>query len=311
MPIQYETVSYQNFGTCLKITGEAAELLVTLDVGPRIISYRLQGMENVFFEDIGRQVSNSGAVYDTHYKKGAVWYLYGGHRLWVAPELAPNTYFPDNEPVEYRVGENGVTFFQRPQTENGVACRLHVSLDEATSHVRLCHEVQNIGSQPRTLSPWPITVMAPGGVEILKLPTEQTGLLPNRMLAFWPYSSLTDSRLQLGEQYIVLRQDEAADGAFKMGLNNTCGSAAYLVRGCLFVMEHPHNPEGRYPDFGASFETYTSPLILEMETLGELAELQPGETALHEESFRLFPTKLTPEEVDEKTLASLAMFFGL
>ena len=109
----------------------------------------------------------------------------------------------------------------------------------------------------------------------------------------------------------MLRQDPAANGAFKMGLNNTRGCAAYLVRGCLFVKEHPHNPEGRYPDFGASFETYTSPLLLEMETLGELTELQPGETALHEESFRLFPTKLTPEEVSEKTLADLAMFFGL
>ena len=30
-----------------------------------------------------------------------VWYAYGGHRIWCAPEKMPETYYPDNEAVPY------------------------------------------------------------------------------------------------------------------------------------------------------------------------------------------------------------------
>ena len=44
----------------------------------------------------------------------------------------------------------------------------------------------------------------------------------------------------------------------------------------------------RYPDFGCNFEVFTNPDFLELETLGPLVELQPGEVVEHVEHWWLF-----------------------
>jgi hypothetical protein len=44
----------------------------------------------------------------------------------------------------------------------------------------------------------------------------------------------------------------------------------------------------RYPDGGCNFELFTNPEFLELETLGPLVELKPGEMAEHVERWWLF-----------------------
>ena len=43
----------------------------------------------------------------------------------------------------------------------------------------------------------------------------------------------------------------------------------------------------RYPDFGCNFEVFTNPDFLELETLGPLVELRPGEVVEHVERWWL------------------------
>ena len=45
---------------------------------------------------------------------------------------------------------------------------------------------------------------------------------------------------------------------------------------------------GDYPDFGCSFETFTNADFLELETLGPLATLAPGESLTHTERWTAF-----------------------
>jgi hypothetical protein len=74
------------------LSNDHAELLVTLDVGPRILHFALTGGDNVLraFAD---QVGTCG-------EKEFV--ARGGHRLWVSPETE-RTYAPDNSSVEYEL----------------------------------------------------------------------------------------------------------------------------------------------------------------------------------------------------------------
>ena len=74
----------------LRLTNGEVELIVTLDVGPRVIRYGYVDGPNVFkeYED---QLGKSGEV---------EWQIRGGHRLWVAPEDLTRTYAPDNQPVQ-------------------------------------------------------------------------------------------------------------------------------------------------------------------------------------------------------------------
>jgi hypothetical protein len=43
----------------------------------------------------------------------------------------------------------------------------------------------------------------------------------------------------------------------------------------------------RYPDRGAQVEVFTNDQMLELETLGPLASLAPGESAEHEEQWTI------------------------
>ncbi len=44
----------------------------------------------------------------------------------------------------------------------------------------------------------------------------------------------------------------------------------------------------RYPDHGCNFELYSDPEFLELETLGPLIELLPGQAVTHEEEWSLW-----------------------
>ena len=51
MAVKMEERQYPPFGKCLALSNESAELLVSLDFGPRILSYRLADGENILQPD--------------------------------------------------------------------------------------------------------------------------------------------------------------------------------------------------------------------------------------------------------------------
>lgn len=81
-----ETVAYQGWKNNLRLSNGDAELLITLDVGPRILSYRLANRNNVL-KEFADQLGQAGEK---------EWMIRGGHRLWVAPEDTTRTYALDN-----------------------------------------------------------------------------------------------------------------------------------------------------------------------------------------------------------------------
>ena len=111
--VSYQEISYKNYGKCLEISNGAIDLLVTLDVGPRIIRFGFCGKENMLFEDIDREQNYNKEDMRAIYGQDKTWYLYGGHRLWISPEYA-DTYYPDNTPIAYEKIKNGAVFVRLP-----------------------------------------------------------------------------------------------------------------------------------------------------------------------------------------------------
>ena len=66
---------------------------------------------------------------------------------------------------------------------------------------------------------------------------------------------------------------------------NTWG--AYFLNGDLFVKSYRADPAARYPDFGCSLETFTNQEMLELETLGPVCRVLPGEWIEHVERWTL------------------------
>jgi hypothetical protein len=309
MAVNMEERQYPPFGKCLALSNGSAELLVSLDFGPRILSYRLADGENILQPDTEGKLVTKDPKLEEYYGDGTVWNNYGGHRLWVSPEAMPQTYYPDNEPVSYEILEDKVIFTPPAQKKNNWQYVITVSMAEDSSNVEIRHRIINLG-ETRKAGVWSISVMSRNGFEVIPQPDRPTGLLANRVFAVWPYSNMSDPRICWGKEFITLQQDTASDGPFKIGLNNEHGWAAYFNKGCCFVKRFEHQPEAAYPDGGMSFETYTCPDFIEIESLSPFYTLKSGEWMEHTEHWELKKAE-TCNPKDQNAVAGLVQKMGL
>ncbi len=302
MAITVEKTVYSKWGNCIRISNGEVEIFCTIDIGPNIIRCAPIGKPNLFFEDLDNQTLKDlpDGVF-----RGTRWQNYGGHRFWVSPEAYPFTYYPAIDNVDYEILDNGVVLKQCNQEFNNIKLEMTVTMTE-DGEITVVHKLENTGAWEIELAPWALTVLTKGGVEIIPQPNRETDLLANRVLAVWPYTNMGDERVTWSKDYIALRQNpQAGDNAFKIGINNEHGYAAYFVNGMLFLKNYEQYIDGVYPDYGVSFETYTNGDIMEMETLGELALLKPGETTTHTEKWKIFDNVEAPAINDADIKAKL------
>lgn len=298
--VEISQVKDENFGTCMRLTNGIVELLVTIDFGPRVISFSRVGMENVFFQDTKKAaLGEPQEIYG-----GDVVKCYGGHRLWASPEVLPRCYYPDNFPVTCTEIENGMEFAAPVEKENNIQKIMRISLEEDNPSVQVEHVIKNCGVWEIELAPWCITQVASGAKEIIPIPNRETGLLMNRSLSFWDYTDMTDERVYWGKDYITLTQNPSIANPFKIGLNNEAGWGAVFNKGQLFIKFYSPVVDGLYPDNGCSYESYTNGEMLEVETLGEFVILSPEDSVTHIEEWELYEEKEVPTN-DEKEIKAL------
>jgi hypothetical protein len=292
--VRMEKIPYGGWDNCLQIANGTVDLIITADVGPRIIRYGFTGQDNEMCE-VGSTMGLSG---------GDEWRIYGGHRLWHSPESKTRTYEPDNSPVTWEEIPDGVRTEQPVEPMTGIMKEMEVTLSPDSTKVMVLHRLTNSGLRPLELSVWSISAMAQGGIEVVPQTGRDTGLLPNRLVSLWPYTRLNDPRVYWGDRHIILRHDPEIKEAFKFGISNEDGWAAYFNHGHLFIKYYEHIRKAPYPDFGASYETYTNDFMLEMETLSPLTLLQPRESAEHIEEWELFDGVPMPS-VDEREIEDI------
>ena len=273
-----EKVHYAQWQNNYRLSDGRLEAIVTADVGPRVIRFGFAGGPNEFAELFEHRLATPLGE----------WRIYGGHRLWHSPEAMPRSYCPDNEPVEVECSEDCLEVRQPKEELTGIRKAMRLTLGDGFLDVE--HSLTNEGPWAVELAPWALSVMAPGGVAILPqaTTTDPDGLLPNRLLVLWPYTDPRDPRLYLGRKLVLLHQDAQAAGPIKVGLNADSGWAAYYNRGHLFLKRFTVEPWATYPDYGCTVESYTNAQMLELETLGPLVLLEPGEATYHTERWYLF-----------------------
>ena len=277
-----QKITYLNLPNCYRLSNGAAEVVVTTDVGPRVLRYCLAGGENVLGEWPEASVQTEWGE----------WKPWGGHRLWTAPEAMPRSYAPDNDAVELESdGALSVRLVQRVEERTGVQKEIALGLDEEGSGVTLRHRVTNRGAWPVELAAWALTIMRGGGYVVL--PQEPYGahpehLLPARRLVLWPYTDMSDPRWTFGRKFIRLRVDEAATEPQKVGVENKQGWAGYSLGETLFVKRFGYVEGAAYPDDGCNNEVFTAGSFVEVESLSPLKTLQPGEAVEHVERWHLF-----------------------
>jgi hypothetical protein len=292
--LKIEKQSFKGWPNSWLVTNGEVDLVVTSDIGPRIMRFGFVEGQN-FFKEFEDQMGTSGEDF---------WQPRGGHRVWIAPEDAVMSYAPDNSPgkVTVRAGVLEATGPVEPLT--GLEKKISVKMASEGSSVEVVHHIRNAGAKPYTLAPWVLTMMAQGGRGIHGFPPRGTHpevLAPTNPLVMWAFSHLNDPRWTFTEKYMVLRQDPKNPVPQKLGAYNTRTWGAYHLNFELFLKRYePTAPASAYADFGCSYETFTNADILELETLGPVTTLAPGESVTHTEQWSAHRPVLISNWTDEE-----------
>jgi hypothetical protein len=279
--VKIEKKDYKGWPNSYRIFNGEVEVVITSDIGPRIMRYAFTSGQNVF-KEFAEGLGKSGE---------AVWQLRGGHRIWVAPEDAVKTYAPDNGPVHVSIKGDVIEATEPIEPLTGLEKQITVKMSPAGTAVEVLHRIRNTTKKNINLAPWALSMMAPGGVGIHGFPPRGTHpevLAPTNPLVMWAFTDLADKRWQFTKKYLILRQDPNNHGQpQKLGAFNPHTWAAFLLGADLFIKHTEADPKRTYPDFGSSFETFTNAEFLEQETLGPMTNLGPGATVDHVERWTL------------------------
>jgi len=285
-----EKVNYGGWSNCIRLSNKEFELIVTTDIGPRIIRLGFINKQNLFYlstEDSGKT-------------GGDEWRIYGGHRLWLAPEAIPRSYYPDNHPVEYSYNGHTLKLTQAREITTGIVKEMAITLSDDKNEVTIVHRLINQSASSIELSIWALSALAAGGRAII--PQEPFGegndyLLPSRPLALWQYTKMNDPRWMWGENYIQAKQEPAFTSEQKIGILNKLGWAAYYLNKEILIKQFAFDPNAVYPDYSCNNEIYINGSFLEIETLGPLINLPSGGVIEHTE--RWFLANVDTDESEE------------
>ena len=273
-------ISYGGWAHCLSLGDGRTEVVVTTDVGPRVMRFAIRGGRNVLYENPD-QLGATG---------GARWRIYGGHRLWIAPEDRRRTYVADNDPVAWTWDGRTLRLVQKPERASRLQKELHLRyVGDGT--LRLAHRITNKASRAIELAPWALSVMRSGGRAVF--PNEPYGspadhILPARPLVLWPYTDMGDPRWTWGRRLVVMSQDTRRARPQKVGFRSTPCWMAYVLADSVFFKRHTLRDKAVYPDFGCNAECFANHEIVELETLGPLTRLGPGGMVEHVETWGLW-----------------------
>ncbi len=229
------------------------------------------------------------------------YFLRGGHRLWHAPEAMPRSYVPDGGGLDVKTLPDGVWLGQSTEAPTGIRKSMEVRLSPGRPALRVKHVLRNEGLWLVELAPWAITQVALGGVAVLPQaagPIDAAGLLPNRQFALWSYTQTSDKRLELHDDFCLVHGRPQLPPC-KIGYQNRQGWAGYLRQDVFFVKRFAPQAELPHPDFGCNVEVYVNDLSLELETIGPLKCLAPGQSVAHVEQWEFFTGVQAGPTLDE------------
>ena len=294
--VKVEKTEYKGWSNCYRVSNGEIELIVTGDVGPRVIRFGFTGGQNLF-KEFPEQLGRTGED---------KFQLRGGDRVWKAPEDSVATWAPDNVPLTIQITPAGLIAREPVEPSTNLQKEIEVSMAVSGTAVTVTHRITNRSLFALEFAPWALTMMAQGGTAISGFPprgTHPANLEATNPLVMWAYTNLADSRWRFTRKYLTLRQDPNNKEAQKLGMFNRDTWAAYLLNHELFVKKTTADPSRTYPDFGCSFETFTNNDFLEIETLGPLTKVAPGQTVEQVEHWALYRnvsvTNWTDEELDQ------------
>lgn len=265
------------WGKVLWLTDDKVEIGVALDFGIRVVHMSCCGCENLFYEQPADL--SDGFITD------GGWKLYGGHRIWMAPE-SDDSYYPDNAPVSYEIQAEEVHITQNEDPILGIRKHLRIAF-LPDGGVKLTQSVENVTDKPIFGASWGVNTLDAGGVATICFTNhDRQGYTPHRVVSLWSDTNLHDPRLSFEKDQLTARHMPLPD-YLKIGLYCIEGKAVFENKGQRFTLLFDTDDLQKHPDNGCNFELYMCSQFMELETLGINTNIQPGQCTGHSETWYL------------------------
>lgn len=261
----------------LLLSDGKTEVGVALDFGIRVIHLSCVEQENLFYQ---QPLDCSDGFF-----KPTGWRLYGGHRMWLAPQNQ-QVYHGDNTPIHHTLLESGVVVTQDLDPLSGLEKELTILFAD-DGHIRLNHRVYNRTDHIITGASWSINTFDQGGKAIVHFKgTDRSDLTPRRIVSLWGNTNLGDPRLLFTEDSLTVTHTPL-DAFFKLGLYSKTGTAIFENKNQRLTLSFGVPPLESLCDGGCNFELYMCSKFIELEPLGEIVSIAPGQYATHWEEWFL------------------------
>lgn len=259
----------------LRLSNGTVDVAVSTSYGPRVLHAGLVGGENLMAQLPDAKLE---------WRPGADFSLRGGHRLWIAPEVPDLTYTPDNEAVDVEETTDGVRLGTAGAQSSPFYREMRIQLHPDRAQVRVTHRLTYEGGSTAVAAPWAITMLPPDGVVLLPMRRGAEGQLQaDRNLVLWEYTKLEDPLLEFSDDAIVVRGGRSS--TTKVGTSGSAGWSAYVRGSTALIKRAATDASANYPDKGAALQCYANRRFMELETLGPLRTLGPGDTTEHIEDW--------------------------
>lgn len=273
LPLAAQTNQYEGF-TGFWLENDRAEAFAIATPYPRVLVFRLKGGENPLH--VTRE------------------YEYIGVRSWFfEPTQIPESGLPALQPATAeRTGPRSVRLTAAPDDRSGLQLIMEVALDSERPVLQIRHGFKNMRAEKRRIACWALSVIRPAaGVGIAPWRTEG-----RRSLLFWPSTHPNEVGIHLGPRVLALDyRIEPQNGWQKVGTNSDAGWIAFVWGENALKSTVAHAPNAEYPEDGGTVTMFNStsevfdgkPRFGEIENVGPLSELRPGETLWMEQELEL------------------------
>jgi len=278
--VSITTTNYHGWPNSYVISNEAVEVIVVPAIG-RVMQFRFAGEpDGPFFEN--RAMDGKSPI-----PTSKEWGNFGGDKTWPSPQedwpkITPRGWPPpvafDSMPVKASIEGAQLRLISAIDPHYGIRTERLITLHPTEPRMTIETVYTKVQGDPRKVGVWIITQL--NEPDLVHIRTS----IGDKYIR---QSSDAPTDLKVRERSITLKR--SASKSTKIG---TDGNALLWVGPKTALrIESARVPGAEYPDKGSSAEVYTNPnplTYVELEMLGPLHTLKPGDEISHSSAYTLF-----------------------
>ena len=277
-------VSHSRYADCIELKNESTRVVLCPAAGGRILEYSLNGKNSLYLDP-----KQNGWVY----KPGAGEIDPWGGRFDIGPEKIiprhPNLWL--GKWTAQIMGSRSAKLISAEDEATGVQLIREFVLDKTSSRLMCTQIIKNISEQTTRWCHWSRTMALGHGICLI--PLTEPSRFPAKYVLYGPGSTINfapkDLNIRVRDGFLEIIDTPNRP---KLGMDSYAGWFCYLMKNDLmFVKRFDVYPNRIYNEMAALTISiwYNSDIMCELEPIGPMQTLKPGQSAAFTEEWWLAP----------------------